>query len=64
MLPTQGGILLQGGTPLVPAAQRPSRTYRADFASEMCIRDRPTDADAPRLVIMPRLLLVFVSEAL
>ena len=33
MLPTQGGILLQGGTPLVPAAQRPSRTYRADFAA-------------------------------
>lgn len=33
MLPTQGGILLQGGTPLVPAAQWPSRTYRADFAA-------------------------------
>ena len=64
MLPTQGGILLQGVTPLVPAAQRPSRTYRGDFAAEMCIRDRPTVADAPRLVIMPRLLRVFVSEAL
>ena len=55
MLPTQGGILLQGGTPLVPAAQRPSRTYRADFAAGRI--DGFTDGrEAMEQAELPRLL--------